>query len=163
MTSCSGREEKHKIILPPSGVFGVVETATTTNAVITLDMSNNSCTQTVGGVLSAYPDLWITRNSQIGWTGAFTNASLTVQAITIEFAPTSVQSSSIGTPFRNPDGSPKYLLSGPTIAAQSLVITDYSDYYRFASVVLTGSDGKNYACANMTLIGVSTYGVHVQQ
>ena len=169
ITGSPNRGDHDRVLKPPSGAIVVAADVAPLSAVIALDMSdNNTCTQLLSTSTVPYPDLSIPNNSQISWRGAFKNPSpttLTVQGITIEFAPLSVQSSSIGTPFRNPDGSPKYQLSGPTIGLQAPTFTAYTDYYRFASVVLTGSDGKNYACSNLTMggSGISQGGVHVQQ
>jgi len=91
ITGCPNRGDHDRVLKPPSGAIVVAADVAPLSAVIALDMSdNNTCTQLLSTSTVPYPDLSIPNNSQISWRGAFKNPSpttLTVQGITIEFAP----------------------------------------------------------------------------
>ena len=169
------RPEEPKYSLAPLRIK-VDKAAPTTQATITLDPSNNNCTQTVPDahgtpVVTPFIPLSVQNGDSVQWSGAFIS-TFTAGAIEIVFASVAPVASSLlvpgalGTPFRDGNGIPAFFLAGPTIPAQAPAESAAGYAFRYAYVGIIDTNRAIHACSNLNQTsapGIVGDGLHVQQ
>jgi len=172
-TGCQRHEESKYSLSPP---IKVTNFAPTTQATITLDPSNNSCTQTVPDahgtpVPTPFIPLSVQNGDSVQWTGAF-SSTYSPGGIEIVFAAVARNASalfvpnSLGTPFRDVNHNPLFFLRDRTIPAQFPVESAAGYDFRYAYVGIIDSHNTMHPCSNLnqsSAPGVVGYGLHVQQ
>lgn len=173
ITGCNRPEESKYSLAPP---VRVAKAAPTTKATITLDPSNNTCTQSVldnngKPVTTPFVPLSVQNGDSVQWNGAFTD-TYTAGAIEIVFASVAAPDSPVsvpnglGTPFRDVNANPLFFLQDPTIPAQYPVESGAGYSFRYAYVGIIDSKLAIHACSNLNKTsspGIIGYGVHVQE
>ena len=173
MTGCDRREEPKYALAPP---IKVADVAPVTKATITLDPSNNTCSQTVpdkdgNPVTTPFIPLSVGNGDSVQWTGAF-KSTYTPGGIEIVFTSvaqnpgSALVPNSLGTPFRDGNNNPLFFLRAPTIPQQFPVESAIGYDFRYAYVGIIDSKNTIHSCSNLNQSsgpGVVGDGLHVQQ